>query len=420
MTTNLLGLRVENYKRVELVNVEFPAEGGVVALMGENGAGKSSVLDALESTIAGRKAPKVTKPIHEGADSARIIATFDDIVVTRTYREGKPTSIVVKAQDGRPVTRAEDLLNKLYSHVALDPLAFSRLTDREQIETLLPLIGFDPAPLEAERKEAYELRTVNNREVAALQTRVAVAPMPQAGDPREEVSVADLAAQLRAATEHNAERARRAAALETSREHLEREQAEVDRLEAALAEARRVVENRKVVIKATEDGLADMHAIDTTELERSIDDAEATNARVRAQVDRRDLEKRLTAALIETERLTGVIADVETRKAAALAAAKMPVPNLSIDEDVLTLNGIPFADASTGEQIRTGTAIAMALNPSLRLIVIRDAILLDEKNRQVIDKLAKDNGFLVLMEISDESAEVGVVIEDGNVREVRS
>ena len=69
--------------------------------------------------------------------------------------------------------------------------------------------------------------------------------------------------------------------------------------------------------------------------------------------------------------------------------------------------------------IRTGVAIAMALNPNLRLIIIRDASLLDAGNRKVIDDIAKANDFLVLMELADENAPVGVVIEQGTVREVR-
>ena len=79
-----------------------------------------------------------------------------------------------------------------------------------------------------------------------------------------------------------------------------------------------------------------------------------------------------------------------------------------------------FSQASTGAQIRTGTAIAMALNPDLRVIVIRDASLLDAGNRETIDALAKANDFLVLMEIADTAGPVGIVIEDGAVAEVRS
>src|SRR5690606_18600811 len=44
MTSTLLGLRVENYKRLGIVDIEFPPEGGVIAVMGENEAGKTSLL----------------------------------------------------------------------------------------------------------------------------------------------------------------------------------------------------------------------------------------------------------------------------------------------------------------------------------------------------------------------------------------
>jgi DNA repair ATPase RecN len=70
--TKLIGLKVENYKAISLFEAEFSPDGGVVALMGKNGAGKSAVLDALESLIAGRRMPKAVQPVKAGAHEARV------------------------------------------------------------------------------------------------------------------------------------------------------------------------------------------------------------------------------------------------------------------------------------------------------------------------------------------------------------
>lgn len=97
----------------------------------------------------------------------------------------------------------------------------------------------------------------------------------------------------------------------------------------------------------------------------------------------------------------------------------MPVPGLTIDEGEVYLEGTPFSQTSPGGMLRTGTAIAMALNPDLRAIIIRDGSLLDADNRAVIDELAKANDFHVLMEVVDENAPVGVVFEDGAIADTK-
>jgi hypothetical protein len=113
--------------------------------------------------------------------------------------------------------------------------------------------------------------------------------------------------------------------------------------------------------------------------------------------------------------LNTAIHELDERKARALAAAKMPVPGLSLDEDGLILNGVPLAQASASEQLKVSTAIAMALNPRLRVITIRDGSLLDSDSKATLKQMADEQGYQVWLEAVDESGAVGVVIEDGMV-----
>ena len=76
-------------------------------------------------------------------------------------------------------------------------------------------------------------------------------------------------------------------------------------------------------------------------------------------------------------------------------------------------NALPEQEAA--ERLRTSTAIAMAKNPKVRVILIRDGSLLDSDNMAVITDLANAHDFQVWIERVDESGEVGVVIEDGQV-----
>ena len=92
------------------------------------------------------------------------------------------------------------------------------------------------------------------------------------------------------------------------------------------------------------------------------------------------------------------------------------MPGLGFDDDGVTLDGVPFAQASAAEQLRVSVAMAMALNPKVRIIRITDGSLLDSENLALIEEMAGANGFQVWIERVDESGAVGVVIEDGEVK----
>ena len=59
--------------------------------------------------------------------------------------------------------------------------------------------------------------------------------------------------------------------------------------------------------------------------------------------------------------------------------------------------------------------LAMAANPELRVIRIKDGSLLDSENLALIDEIAKGGDFQVWIECVDGSGKMGFYIEDGRV-----
>ena len=424
MTARLVGLRAEQFKRLELVDLDLDGATGNFAVMGDNEAGKSSLLDALETVLAGRKATKFAQPIHNDGDEAKVIATFDDIIVTRTFKKDKPPTITVTGTDGRRFANTEEIIKALYAHVALDPLAFSRLKDDEQVATLLPLIGYDPAKDDAAAFTARAERTAVGRDRDAAKARRDGITLPKLTQPLPAalVSVAALSDELALALGKNNEHEQLIDVVNRQEDSVLASEEQIASLENELAKARETLHGIHVQRKIMVDRAAASTQVDVEPIRAAILNAETTNNNITQRDEHARLDKDYQQLVREYVVFTAAIDKIAERKKKALAAAVMPVPELTIDPEtnLLLLEGVPFSQASTGRKIRTGTAIAMALNPDLRLIVIRDASLLDSRNKAVIDTLAKNNGFLVLMEIADENQPVGVVIEEGNVKEVRS
>src|SRR3990167_8327172 len=95
--------------------------------------------------------------------------------------------------------------------------------------------------------------------------------------------------------------------------------------------------------------------------------------------------------------------------------AAMPVPGLGFGEGSVTFDGVPFDQAETSAQIRVGVAIAMAANPKLRVIRIKEGSFLDQDNLALIAEMARAHDYKVWLERVDTSGKVGVVIDDGQV-----
>jgi len=107
---------------------------------------------------------------------------------------------------------------------------------------------------------------------------------------------------------------------------------------------------------------------------------------------------------------------LDADKQAILESTSIPVPGLSFTENGIFLNGIPFSQLSSSEQLKVSTLVAMVINPTLRVIRITDGSLLDKNSMSMMQSLAEQYDFQVWIEVVDESKEgVGILIEDGEV-----
>lgn len=145
---------------------------------------------------------------------------------------------------------------------------------------------------------------------------------------------------------------------------------------------------------------------------------EETNRQVRANVE----NKKLIAHALEVSKgyneLVQGIKDQEIKKHCALLEASMPVAGLSVSEDGVTFNGIPIAQIAESEKIKVGMAVSMALNPTLKVLLIRDGSLLDPDNMKLIEEMVKAKDFQALIErVSDGTDQTGFIIEDGTLQE---
>lgn len=396
----IITLRAENVKRLRAV--EITPQGDVVVIAGRNAQGKSSVLDAIWMALGGGPGAKeTTHPIREGEKKASVELDLGDIVVTRRWTPKGTTLEVAAGETGAKYPSPQTLLDTLIGRLSFDPLAFANQGAKDQLATLLDVVElpFDPAALDARRRAAFDARTEVNRDVRTLEANLSAIVVPP-GAPEVSVSVADLRREYDQAVSVNRLRL----------DHDERKAAAEQRVlnaERELDEARVELEKLEAIDVPPEQ--------DEDGLRERLDNAETVNEAVRARQERDRVQEQLDVARQRSEQLTEDLVAIDQEKADGLAAANLPLEGLSFDEEGVLYNGVPFAQASSAERLRVGIAIAMAVNPTIRVIRITDGSLLDTENLALIEQMAGDNDFQVWVERVDESGKVGVVIEDGEV-----
>jgi len=237
--------------------------------------------------------------------------------------------------------------------------------------------------------------------------------------PKEKKDAQALAEELRKARTANAETNKLKTQYVTLKSQMEAARAELQRAEEAVVAGKKrlddMVKQRNVLMGviesapiADEDGI--LAQIQDVQRVNALVDANAARARVKAQVE---------AQQNVYDELTAGIKGIDSTKAGAMENAKFPVPGMSFDENGVLVNGLPWNQASSAEQLKVSLAMGCSLNPTLRVMLIRDGSLLDDSSMQIIADMCEKNDFQVLLEkvVNGDGEEGALIIEDGKLKE---
>jgi len=420
----IIELIVSNYKRVKAVTIKPLGEHVVIG--GRNEQGKSSTIDALFAALCGSEAI-CDKPIREGALTSETVVNLGEYVVTRKFSP-TGTILTVKNAEGKTQGSPQTLLDGLVGAIAFDPLAFTHMEPKAQRELLAKLAGLDFKLLDAEYQALYDKRRDANRDADKMAAKL-TGRRTHEGVPEVEVSVEALLTELKSANVLNDRKTEALKDLNDAKRNAtaREEQSQlairnVNQIRDALCVAERhlgecekarenAINNFNIAIAAH----TSAPEVDTAPITLRIVEADSINAKVRSNREFNGLMDE-SARLSEQVRALGRDLDAKAaQKAQAIRDAKYPLPGLTLSDDCVLFKGIPLKQASTEEQYRIGAAIGAALNPQLRVMVIRGGSLLDENNLVALLKWGNENDIQLIVERVGSGDECTVVIEDGEI-----
>lgn len=424
----IIAMRVENIKRVKFAQIR--PKGAVVTIAGNNGQGKSTILDAIDWAING--VGNITSaPIRKGSRTGRIAVDLGEFQVVRDFtiveggKEPYITKLQVFGKHKEKFPSPQSLLDGFMGEISFDPLEFIRLEPKKQLESLRKLVTLDVDldQLDAEKKTAYDARRDAGRDVDSAKARLQATPMPPEGLPEKPIDTVALTEKLQNAAKHNiavAEQEQKKVGLAEKATRYE---------DAAKNEFNLVQDLMKQTEEARQRGLDAVAAarnchdeaeaveigakIDTAEVGRELQEAQVTNG----EIQRRDLYQSVQAQVKEAETKWAIqdttVKTKEKERADAIARAKMPIEKLSIGDGEVLYDELPFSQASNAEQIRISVALGMASNPTLRVLRIKDGSLLDKHSLKLIEEMTVAHEYQTWIETVNAGDRVAVVMEDG-------
>lgn len=398
MSVKINTLEVENVKRVKAVALT-PNDSGLTILGGNNGQGKTSILDAICWAVGGNK----FKPSNAARDGAytdpHIRITLSNGLVVE--RAGKTSALKVIDPQGNRSGQA--LLDSFISELALNLPRFLNASDKEKADTLLRIIGVGDklAQMENEEQRLYNQRRTIGQ--IADQKKKFAAELPSwQGVPEQPVTASELIQRQQDILRRNAEKQR-------IRADLAKWKAEVERLKNALYDAQQFLDIAEVEAQG---GLEDES---TSEIERSISEIELVNAKVRDNINKAQAEQEAADLSGQYDELTEQIEGIRKARTDLLNSADLPLPGLSVEAGKLLYKGKAWDCMSGSEQLVVSTAIVRRLNPNCGFVLLDKLEQMDMQTLAEFGKWLESEGLQAIATRVSLGDECSVIIEDGRV-----
>ena len=412
MAVKINKLEIENVKCVKAVMIE-PTTSGLTIVGGNNGQGKTSVLDAIAWVLGGNK-HKPSQAQREGSViPPNLKVTLSNGLIVE--RKGKNSDLKVTDPSGQKA--GQNLLDSFVNELAIDLPKFMQSTNKEKAQTLLQIIGVGPqlAALELQENEFYNERLAIGR-VAEQKEKYAAEQESYNDVPDEPISASELINQQQTILAKNGENQLKRQRAEQIKQQSDNEAMQIAELAAKLDALRaQYMQTQNDLLIANQDAI-DLHDQGTEELEANIANVEEINRKIRANLDKEKAEEDAKGYRVQYNELTSKIDGVRKQKTDLLENANLPLPGLNVEDGELIYNGQKWDNMSGSEQLRVSAAIVRKLKPDCGFILLDKLEQMDIPTLNDFGSWLEQEGLQAIATRVSTGEECQIIIEDGYVK----
>ena len=408
----IIELRGENFKKIK-ARVRRPDD-DLVLLTGKNDQGKSSAIDLIISMLCGKHTKMIPQPIRKGQTHADGRLDLGKFIVTVKWTEKGRYLEVTNAEGYIPPLPPQELLDTFVGEISFDLSKFIEMEDKERTELFLKLAGIDFGPIDQEIERLVEERRLQgikmkmyagDREVITIENlpEVPINTSKLSDKYDEAISVNNEIRDVQGESQNNS------SLILTNLTHIKKLKEEILELEE---ENKRIGESNTKLNK----WLSENKPIETEEIKQEMFNANKINEQIGARERNKVKDQKHKYELSVYEKQTTKITERRKSKDKTLQEAKLPLPGLTVNSLGTFFNDTPINQLSSSEKLKVGMSVAMALNYKLKVILVKEASLLDKDNLQVIREMAKGKGYQVWLEYVTSNKKMGFYFVDGEIK----
>lgn len=434
---NIIKLCIKNFRCIELQEVDFVA-GKITKLIGKNGAGKSSIIDAIFSAIQGGSLVKGKKwrryqlgnLVRHGEHEARILIDLEQdqksIRIARSITKdssGGSTSKQLEISFDETLT-TKDVM-QLFSLLSIDIVEFMHASPADQFEKILEVV--DRSKLQALEFEQSNIKdklseyNVHKRKVDDIIRNSEVKTPVRVVD-TSEIS-RELSETRQAMDVYNA-----------SKRDISIFQSEIEGVKTGVGKLDEIIEEQKRQLSRNEgardqeqqklkdmlskkEGMIQEHnkkyyAEFSTEKQEAIERLESeleNSSGANKQATLFESYKKACEEKTKLDLATGEekakLAQIVKQKSDLFKTAGITSEIVYDEERGLVIDNNIFSDLSSGQKVRTIVNILATLKQNrVNLLIVRDASILDNDTMQVLREVAQEHKLSVLLEIVEDVA----------------
>ena len=410
-------LNIKNFMGIKQLN--FTPQTDFIKIEGENGAGKSTIEEAISLIFMSRvDAKRIKNPVRMGEDMATVRVELSDMTITKRWSSSGKSRVEVFTKDGAKYPSPTKLIESLIGPLPHDPTRLMNQSDKEMMETLLSLIdtgGVDFNELDMQYKKVYEDRTGINRLMKNVKVKRDSHLLDFPDVPTDEISLSELSTQLTDSLATEEQHRVDIGTRKLNHESIESKKDEIERLNNEINQ----------IIKMDDELLIKMNDYvdpDTASIQDQIRNIEEINKQTRYMKDKAVLISEYEELSKQSDNKTQELQDITDTKEYVINNANMPIKGVSFDKNGITYNGIPLGQCSTAEQLKVCIAFCVGTHPqtehNIKVMLLHHGNNLDSKNLEYVKGFCAENGYQTWIEmVADKPSGTGVFIEGGEIKD---